>query len=173
MTADMSVVPEIARLADAVPILSSRHAAGPDRPGRPRGQESSQGAGPATRLTLGALARELRLIAAAPERWWSLVRFERDHPVKVMVQQCASYHAWLMILPPGGTGQSCGCEVAMMIVGEATEGTPPSAVLRPGPVRVHGGRHGLRSHGPGYSISLHARALRPGIHPGHGACSGR
>ena len=36
-----------------------------------------------------------------------------------------------------------------MIAGEATEGTDPGdgAILRPGPVRVHGGRHGLQ--GPG------------------------
>jgi hypothetical protein len=55
-----------------------------------------------------------------------------------------------------------------MIAGEATEGTPASAVLRPGPVRVHGERHGeqhgkrhgLHGRGTGYSISLHARANR-------------
>jgi hypothetical protein len=50
-----------------------------------------------------------------------------------------------------------------MIAGEATEGAPSSAVLRPGPVRVHGAPHGLRGPGAGYSISLHARAHRPVI----------
>jgi hypothetical protein len=58
-----------------------------------------------------------------------------------------------------------------MIAGEATEGTDPSddAMLRPGPVRVHGGRHGLQGRGTGYSISLHARARRPGAEGAGGA----
>ena len=49
-----------------------------------------------------------------------------------------------------------------MIAGEATEGAPGGAVLRPGSTRVHGQRHRLRGHGAGYSISLHARAVPPG-----------
>ena len=52
-----------------------------------------------------------------------------------------------------------------MIAGEATEGTDPGdgAILRPGPVRVHGGRHALQGRGTGYSISLHARSHRAGV----------
>jgi hypothetical protein len=76
-----------------------------------------------------------------------------------MVEEHASYRAWLVVLPPGDAGQACDCEVATMIAGEATEGTDPAAILRPGPVRVHGARHGLRGQGLGYSISLHACAL--------------
>ena len=84
------------------------------------------------------------------------------------MEECAAYRAWLVVLPPGDAGQSCDCDVATMIAGEATEGTPASAVLRPGPVRVHGERHGkrhgeqhgLHGRGTGYSISLHARAHR-------------
>jgi hypothetical protein len=133
LTADMSVAPEIARLA-ARPA-SAQHA-----------------------LTIGTLARQLRSIAASPERWWSLVRFEPDRSVQITVEEGPAYRAWLVILPPGHAGESCDCDVATMIAGEATEGAPASVVLRPGPVRVHGQQHGLRGRGTGYSISLHARA---------------
>lgn len=159
MTADMSVAPEIARLAGAVALV-------PARPGTEQGtQRGTQPASAeghlessAAPLTVGTLARLLRSIAATPERWWGLVSFEPDRPVQITVEECPAYRAWLVILPPGDAGRSCDCDVATMIAGEATEGTPASAVLRPGPVRVHGGRHGLRGRGPGYSVSLHAQA---------------
>jgi hypothetical protein len=155
LTADMSVAPEIARLAEAVLIFPA-HSAAPaaQQPDRPEGHAENT-------LTLGSLACRLRSIAATPERWWGLVRFEPDRPVQVTVEECAAYRAWLVVLPPGDAGQSCDCDVATMIAGEAAEGTPDSAVLRPGPVRVHGVRHGLCGRGTGYSISLHARAHRP------------
>jgi len=165
LIADMSVAPEIARLAEAVLLVPAQ------QPDRPEGQAENT-------LTLGTLARRLRSIAASPERWWGLVRFEPDRPVFIPVEECAAYQAWLVVLPPGDAGQSCDCDVATMIAGEATEGTPGRPALRPGPVRVHGeqhrvhgeqhrihaeqhgGRHGLRGQGAGYSISLHARAHR-------------
>jgi hypothetical protein len=158
LTADMSVAPEIARLAEAVrPVPAAGQlqpalpgAPGPDRPG---GRAENP-------LTVGTLARRLRAIAATPERWWGLVRFEPDRSVTVTVEECTAYRAWLVILPPGDAGQSCDCDVATMIAGEVTEGTAADAVLRTGRVRVHGGRHGLRGQGTGYSISLHARAHR-------------
>jgi hypothetical protein len=109
-------------------------------------------------LTLGTLARVLRSIAATPERWWGLVSFEPERSVQITVEECAAYRAWLVVLPPGDAGRTCDCDAATMIAGEATEGSPASAVLRPGPVRVHGGRHGLRGRGAGYSVSLHAQA---------------
>ena len=159
----MSVAPEIARLAEAVLLIPAQHAASPaDFPDRDAERT----------LTVGTLARLLRSIAASPERWWGLVRFEPGRPVQITVEECAAYRAWLMVLPPGDAGQSCDCDVATMIAGEATEGTSASAVLRPGPVRVHGERHGegqgnrhgeqhgLLGTGTGYSISLHARANR-------------
>ena len=164
LIADMSVAPEIARLAQAIPLLPPQPeapAGGPDR--RSETPAGGQTGAPAP-LTLGALSRELRSIAATPERWWGLVRFEPDRPVTVVVEERDAYRAWLVVLPPGDTGQGCDCEAVTMIAGEATEGTDPAdgAILRPGPVRVHGGRHGLRGRGTGYSISLHARAHRPG-----------
>jgi hypothetical protein len=153
----MSVAPEIARLAEAavllLPAQPAPQANRPDHPGPDR-QETAATAP----MTLGALSRELRTIAATPERWWGLVRFGQDRSVTIAVEECASYRAWLVVLPPGDAGQACDCEVATMIAGEATEGTDSAAVLRPGPVRVHGGRHQLRGQGPGYSISMHARA---------------
>ncbi|HJY00761.1 MAG TPA: hypothetical protein VJ351_08090 [Streptosporangiaceae bacterium] len=173
MTADMSVAPEIARLAEAVLLIPAGHTV----PGTPTASPADFPESHAEHtLTVGTLAGRLRSIAASPERWWGLVRFEPDRPVQITVEECAAYRAWLMVLPPGDAGQSCDCDVATMIAGEATEGTSASAVLRPGPVRVHGERHGERhdeghgkrhgeqhgllGRGTGYSISLHARANR-------------
>ena len=142
----MSVAPEIAILAEAallVPAQSATRAPG------------------VSQVTLGTLARQLRMLAAMPERWWGLVRFNPDRSVKIGVEDKPEYEAWLVVLPPGDSGQDCDCDAATIIAGEATEGAPGSAVLRPGPTRVHGQRHRLRGHGAGYSISLHARAHRP------------
>src|SRR5712691_1004641 len=167
----MSVAPEIARLAEAVLLVPGQPATGP----QDAAPEGSRGAAhavhedrPATAspLTLGTLARHLRMLAATPERWWGLVRFDLDRSVKIGVEDHSSYQAWLVVLPPGDTGQDCDCDVAAVISGEATEGAPGSAVLRPGATRVHGQRHRLRGYGAGYSISLHARAHRP-AQPAH------
>jgi len=152
----MSVAPEIARLAEAV-LLAPVPSAVSD--------EGREGSGPV--LTLGALAGHLRVLAATPERWWGLVRFDPDRAVKIAVEDHPSYQAWLVVLPPNDGAkdgaQDCDCDVVTMIAGEATEGTPPSAILRPGTLRVHGQRHWLRGQGTGYSISLHARARHPAI----------
>ena len=167
LTADMSVAPEIARLAEAVlclPAQTITHGTPTAAPADFPESHAEQS------LTVGTLARRLRSIAASPERWWGLVRFEPGRSVQITVEECAAYRAWLVVLPPGDAGQSCDCDVATMIAGEAAEGTLPSAVLRPGPVRVHGKQHGkqhdeqhgeqhgLHGRGTGYSISLHARA---------------
>jgi hypothetical protein len=164
----MSVAPEIAMLAGARTPIPAQ----PMRAGTP-GQE---GAWP----TLGTLARQLRLLAAAPERWWGLVRFDPDRSVRIPVEDRPEYRAWLVVLPPAqarqqsvgqqsagqqSSGQDCDCDVATVIAGEATDGGPGSAVLRPGSIRVHGQRHRLRGHGAGYSISLHARAVPPTSDP--------
>jgi hypothetical protein len=142
----MSVAPEIAILAEAALLVSAQTAT--------RAPEAPQ-------VTLGTLARQLRMLAATPERWWGLVRFEEGRSVKIGVDGQPEYEAWLVVLPPGDSGRDCDCDVATIIAGEAIEGAPGSAVLRPGPTRVHGQRHRLRGHGAGYSISLHARAQRP------------
>jgi hypothetical protein len=141
----MSVAPEIAILAEASLFV----------PARP---------------TLGTLARRLRMLATAPERWWGLVRFDPDRSVLIEVENRPEYRAWLVVLPPAqagrqSAGQDCDCDVATVIAGEATDGGPGGAPLRPGSTRVHGQRHRLRGHGAGYSITLHARAVPPA--PGH------
>ena len=158
-------------LAGATMLIS----APPMRTGTP-GQEGA-------RPTLGTLARQLRLLAAAPERWWGLVRFDPDRSVRIPVEDRPEYRAWLVVLPPAqagqqsagqqsagqqSAGQDCDCDVATVIAGEATDGGPGSAVLRPGSMRVHGQRHRLRGHGAGYSISLHARAVPPTSDPTSG-----
>lgn len=147
----MSVAPEIAILAGTSLLIPAQ----PMRAG-------TSGARP----TLGTLARQLRLLAAAPERWWGLVRFDPDRSVRIQVEDRPEYRAWLVVLPPAhagqqSAGQDCDCDVATVIAGEATDGGPGSTVLRPGSTRVHGQPHRLRGHGAGYSISLHARAVPP------------
>ena len=151
LTADMSVAPEIAILAEASLLI----------PGQPARVRTPAEAG--IRPTLGTLARQLRILAASPERWWGLVRFDPDRSVRIGVEDRPEYRAWLVVLPPAhadqqSAGQDCDCDVATVIAGEAMEGAPGGAVLRPGATRVHGQRHRLRGHGAGYSISLHARA---------------
>src|SRR5277367_6159975 len=96
VTADMSVAPEIAQLTGAVLLIPAQDtqeaqpaawAVGPAGPeGRP------------ARLTLGTLSRGLRIVAATPERWWRLVRFEPSRPVEVTVEQGGGYRAWLVVL---------------------------------------------------------------------------
>ena len=163
MIADMSVAPEIARLADALTFVPAQP---PTEPSAQAAAEAQAGAqATATPPTLGALAARLRMIAAAPERWWSLVRFDPDRPLTIDVIDDPSFLAWLVVLPPGAEGQECDCDVATLIAGDATEGAnraADGAVLRPGPVRVHSQPHWLRGRGTGYSISLHARARQPG-----------
>jgi hypothetical protein len=155
LTADMSVAPEIAILAEASLLIPAQSA---------RGTSAQAG----TRPTLGTLARHLRVLAASPERWWGLVRFDPDRSVRIEIEDQPEYSAWLVVLPPAhagqqsagqqSAGQDCDCDVVTIIAGEAMEGAPAGAVLRPGATRVHGQRHRLRGHGAGYSISLHARA---------------
>jgi len=166
----MSVAPEIAILAEASLLIAAQPA---------RGTSGQAG----TRPTLGTLARHLRILAASPERWWGLVRFDPDRSVRIEIEDQPEYSAWLVVLPPAhagqqsadqqsagqqsagqqsagqqSAGQDCDCDVATVIAGEASEGAPGGAVLRPGVTRVHGQRHRLRGQGAGYSISLHARA---------------
>jgi len=146
----MSVAPEIAILAEASLLIPAQPA---------RGTSGQAG----TRPTLGTLARHLRILAASPERWWGLVRFDPDRSVRIEIEDQPEYSAWLVVLPPAhagqqSAGQDCDCDVVTVIAGEALEGAPGGAVLRPGATRVHGQRHWLRGHGAGYSISLHARA---------------
>ena len=145
MNADLSVAPEIAQLAAPfVPLPPSRDSAAPHTVGRKTGQ--------------------LTELAAAPQRWWDLVRFDPGAPVRVPLPGTAG--AWLLVLPPGAV-TDCDCGYATLVAGEAAEAGRP---LRAGRVRVHGAgrRHQVLGVGHGYSVSLHstARPGSPSITPG-------
>ncbi len=158
MNTDLSVAPEIAQLAD--PFVPAQPVTVVPR-------------------TDGRTAAALTELAATPQRWWDLVRFDPDGPVRVPVHGepgagPGEPGAWLLVLPPG-TSVDCDCQQATALAGEAAEapGDPangghrprsgPLAPLRPGRVRVHGagGRHRLHSVGPGYSVTLHVGASGP------------
>ena len=132
MNADLSVAPEIAQLAAPfVPPPQSRAAAAPRTDGR--------------------LAGELSRLAAAPQGWWDLVRFDPGGPLRIPLPGAGG--SWLLVLPPG-TVTGCDCRYATLLAGEAAEEGRP---LRAGRVRVHGrpSVHLLRGAGHGYSVSLH------------------
>jgi hypothetical protein len=139
VSTDFSVAPEIAQLAASfVP-----------RADAPR---------PAT---AGRRAGELAAVAAAPQRWWDLVRFDPEAPVRVRLP--GADDLWLLIVPPGFV-TDCDCGYSTLIAGEATEG---GRSLRSGRVLLHGGGLGGRGRRPhtvvgaehGYSVSLHVKPL--------------
>ena len=131
MNADLSVAPEIAQLAASVVLLPQFRAA-------------------AWPHTVGRCAAELRELAAAPQRWWDLVRFDPDGPLRIPVPGAAG--TWLLVLPPG-TVTDCDCRYATLLAGQAGEAGRP---LRTGRVRVHArSRHRTHGAGHGYSVSLH------------------
>ena len=161
MNPDVSVAPEIAQLME--PPRSE-----PGTEPRTEPQTGPQtGPTPAT-CTVGALARELRNITGAPERWWRLVRFDAEHPVRVDIPAAGPpaagpYAAWLTILPPGAVGQEqCSCDLVTVVAGELTEPAISAAPLVPGKVRVHGGKHPHRAanRSDGYTVSVHISARR-------------
>jgi hypothetical protein len=155
LNTDLSVAPEIAQLAD--PFVPPQHVAAVPR-------------------TDGRIAGALTELAATPQRWWDLVRFDPAGPVRLPVP--GEPGAWLLVLPPG-TAVDCDCQQATALAGEATEAprepaasghpghaaqpnkTQPdkmqSSPLRAGRIRVHGTGtpHRLRAAGPGYSVTLH------------------
>lgn len=139
MNADLSVAPEIAQLA--APFIPAEHVTAVPR-------------------TDGRIAGDLADLAAAPQRWWDLVRFDEQDPVRIPLPDAPG--TWLLVLPPGATAD-CDCTQATALAGEAVEardGTAPVRPLRPGRVRVHGTRapHRVRAVGPGYSVTLHVKS---------------
>jgi len=134
VNADLSVAPEIAQLATASAL-----------PPRPRSTAAPR--------TAGRAAGELTRLAAAPQLWWDLVRFDPAGPVRIPVPGTAG--AWLLVLPPGATA-ACDCGYATLLAGEAAESAP----LHAGRVRVHGrpAPHLVRGAGHGYSVSMHLAA---------------
>ncbi len=167
MNLDVSVAPEIAQLI------------APGPPGLP-----GSGLPAGSAATIGELARQLRLVTAAPERWWGLVRFAPERPVRVSLPMDGPAEAWLMIIPPSAPAASkdpdrdrdagggwaegdCGCEVVTVVAGEVTEqaigdGGVATTPLVPGKMRVHGSGqlHQVVNRSAGYTVSVHARARR-------------
>ena len=101
MNTDLSVAPEIARLAD--PFVPAQHAAAVPR-------------------TDGRIAGDLADLAATPQRWWDLVRFDSAGPARIPVPDAPG--TWLLVLPPGATAD-CDCEQATALAGEAVEAAGP------------------------------------------------
>jgi hypothetical protein len=141
LNTDLSVAPEIA-------LLAAPHVPAQTDAPRPR--------------TAGRLAGDLADLAAAPQRWWDLVRFDPAGPLRIPVPGAPG--AWLLVAPPGATAD-CDCGQATALAGEAVETSGPGAAgiarpLRPGRVLVHGTRapHRLVTAGHGYSVTLHAAA---------------
>jgi hypothetical protein len=142
---DVSVAPEIAQLMEPLGLLAPNPAA-------------------VTRLSIGDLARQLKLITGAPERWWHLVRFDPGQAVVVDIPLDGPYRAWLTILPPAAAGSATDGsvtatgergDVITVVAGELTEhGTSP---LTPGRVRVHGASQPRRAvnTSDGYTVSVH------------------
>ena len=156
MNPDVSVAPEIAQLMAPLGLLNPNpHPAA------------------VTRLSVGDLARQLKLITGAPERWWHLVRFDPGQPVVVDIPVDGPYRAWLTILPPAATASATATDsatetgersdVITVVAGELTE--PGTSPLTPGRVRVHGAGQPHRASQPrravntsdGYTVSVHLR----------------
>jgi len=136
VNADLSVAPEIAQLAD--PFVPARYVTAAPR-------------------TDGRVAADLADLAASPQRWWDLVRFDQQGPVRIPVPDAPG--TWLLVLPPGAAAD-CDCKQATALAGEAVEardGAAPGRPLRPSRIRVHGTPvpHHIRTVGPGYSVTLH------------------
>jgi len=139
LNTDLSVAPEIA-------LLAAPHV-------------PAQTDAPAPR-TDGRLAGDLADLAAAPQRWWDLVRFDAGGPLRIPVPGAPG--TWLLVAPPGAV-VDCDCGQATALAGEALETSGPgpaetARALRPGRVLVHGSRapHRLLTAGHGYSVTLHA-----------------
>lgn len=135
VNADLSAAPEIAQLAVRVDV-------------------SAAAAAPAALGTLGSLAAELASLAAQPQRWWELVRFDPARPLRIDVTPAA----WLLVIPPAGAVAGCRCGLATLIAGEAREAAAGRQIpLRPGRTVVHGRaeNHLVLGSAHSYSVSLH------------------
>jgi hypothetical protein len=140
---DLSAAPEIALLA----VPAQTHP--PVAPAPP---------------TLGGLARELRLLASRPERWWGAVRYHSDSSVHIDLE-VSGISAWVGVLVPGDPGLYCSCELMMLVAGDAMEesvadGGSATTALQAGRVRVHGQGlvHQIRAASTGFAVTLHVSA---------------
>ncbi|MBW8486973.1 cysteine dioxygenase [Actinomadura sp. PM05-2] len=132
-----------------------------------RGQADPHGRAVAERPpTAGQLAARLAALAARPERWWHLARFEAGAPVRAELADPGGVRLWLTTWPPGHRSDlpgGDGTEVSALVAGELAETTLAAdgvteRPLRTNRVRVHGGGDArvLANPGPAYAITLHA-----------------
>jgi hypothetical protein len=107
--------------------------------------------------TVGRLAGLIAEIAAAPDRWWHLVRFD-GVPVRL------DDGVWLAAWPPDHRAAP-GADVLIVLAGELTAA---ARAVRAGRVHVRGGGRPweLTNPGPGYAITLHA-TVSAGDRPAH------
>lgn len=117
--------------------------------------------------TLGGLARELRLIASRPERWWGAVRYHSDSS-EIIDLGVSGIAAWVGVLVPGDPGLYCSCDLMMLVAGDAVEesmadGGSVTTALRAGRARVHGQGllHQIRAASAGFAVTLHVRGDQP------------
>ena len=138
MNTDLSVAPEIAQLAD--PFVPAQPVAA-----RPR--------------TDGRIAGDLADLAATPERWWDLVRFDHDGPVRVPLPDAPG--TWLLVLPPGATAD-CDCQQATALAGEAVEAARVAPPPRRGRCALAASAcTGPASTGPASTVPSGQRLARP------------
>lgn len=105
--------------------------------------------------TVGRLAALVRDLAARPDRWWHLVRFD-GVPVPL------DGGLWLSAWPPGRR-RALTADVLIVLAGELAR--PGAGPVRAGRVHVHGRSHGqshggrrpreLANPGPGFAITAH------------------
>jgi hypothetical protein len=107
-------------------------------------------------VTIGRLAGVVREMAARPEYWWHLARFDGT-PVPV------ANDLWLSAWPPGHRAVPAGPGVLAVLAGELSERTitdhgVAERTLRANRIRVYGADNPreLVNLGHGYALSLHA-----------------
>jgi hypothetical protein len=107
--------------------------------------------------TVGRLAGAVRALAARPDDWWHLARFDGT-PARVAVAD----DLWLSVWPPGHRADPRAA-VLTVLAGELSERTitdqgVAERTLRANRVRVYGADtpRELVNLGPGYAVSLHA-----------------
>jgi hypothetical protein len=151
LNTDLSVAPEIAQLAD--PFVPAQPVTAVPR-------------------TDGRTAAALTELAATPQRWWDLVRFDAGGPVRIPVPGDPGAGpgepaAWLLVLPPGAS-VDCDCQQATALAGEATEAP---AALAPGQpsVAAAGPGRGPEPDGGHRAPGARPSPLRPGRVRVHGA----
>ncbi len=113
---------------------------------------------PECTLTAGRLAGLIQKLAARPDDWWHLVRFD-GVPVPVRFGGC---ELWLSAWPPGHHADP-HADVLGVLAGELTERRinalgVAERTLRANRIQVYGGGtpRELVNPGPAYAISLHA-----------------